>query len=99
MISKLSIILLGILLIIVVELSNKMWWYKMTSKYTLHECVKYKYSDIGEYIGEGYTNRAIRNDELVEILNSQDKKIEDLEAELEDYKTLLFRKTVKWRGY
>lgn len=69
----------------------------MISKYSVDECVKYKYSDIGEYIGEGYTNRAIRNDELVEILNSQDERIKELEAELEDYKTLLFRKTVKWR--
>ena len=71
----------------------------MTKKYKVHELAKYKYSDIGEYIGEGYSNKAIRNDELVEILNSQDKRIKELEAELEDYKTLLFRKTVKWRGY
>lgn len=70
---------------------------KMTSKYIVHELAKYKYSDIGEYIGEGYSNKAIRNDELVEILNSQDRRIEELEAELEDYKTLLFRKTVKYR--
>ena len=69
----------------------------MTSKYRLHDLVQYQYSDISEYIGEGYTNRALRNDELVKILNSQDKRIKDLEAELEDYKTLLFRKTVKWR--
>ena len=71
----------------------------MTSKYMVSSLVKYKYSDIGEYIGEGYTNKPLRNDELVEILNSQDKRIKELEAELEDYKTLLFRKTVKWRGY
>ena len=71
----------------------------MTSKYMVSSLVKYKYSDIGEYIGEGYTNKPLRNDELVEILNSQDKRIKDLEAELEDYKTLQFRKTIKWRGY
>lgn len=71
----------------------------MTNKYSVHECVQYRYSDIGEYIGEGYTNRPLRNDELVEILNSQDQRIEELEAELEDCKTLHFRKTVKWRGY
>lgn len=69
----------------------------MTNKYRVHELAKYKYSDIGEYIGEGYSNKAIRNDELVEILNSQEKRINELEAELEDYKTLLFRKTIKWR--
>lgn len=56
----------------------------MIEKYKVHECVKYKYSDIGKYIGEGYTNKALRNDELVKILNSQDKKINDLEAELEN---------------
>ena len=71
----------------------------MTSKYIVHELAKYKYSDISKYVGEEYTNEPIRNDELVEILNSQDKRINELEAELEDYKTLLFRKTVKWRGY
>ena len=69
----------------------------MTNKYKLHELAKYKYSDISKYVGEEYTNEPLRNDELVEILNSQDKRIKDLEAELEDYKTLLFRKTVKWR--
>ena len=56
----------------------------MIEKYSVHECVKYKYSDIGEYIGEGYSNKAIRNDELVEILNSQDKRIKELEDELEN---------------
>ena len=71
----------------------------MISKYMVSSLVKYKYSDIGEYIGEGYTNKPLRNDELVEILNSQDKRIKELETELEDYKTLQFRKTIKWRGY
>lgn len=71
----------------------------MTSKYKINPDLQYKYSDIGEYIGEGYTNKPLRNDELVEILNSQDKRIKELEAELEDCKTLHFRKTIKWRGY
>ena len=71
----------------------------MTSKYKVKSLVKYEYSDIGEYIGEGYTDRPLRNDELVKILNTQDKRIKELEAKLEDYKTLHFRKTVKWRGY
>ena len=68
----------------------------MTSKYRVHPDLQYQYSDIGEYVGEGYTDKPLRNDELVKILNSQDKRIKDLEAELEDYKTLLFRKTVKY---
>ena len=69
----------------------------MIEKFRVNPDLQYKYSDIGEYIGEGYTNKPLRNDELVEILNSQDKRIKELEAELEDYKTLLFRKTVKYR--
>lgn len=71
----------------------------MTNKYRVHELAKYKYSDISKYVGEEYTNEPLRNDELVEILNSQDQKIKELDAELEDYKTLQFRKTIKWRGY
>ena len=69
----------------------------MTSKYRVHPDLQYQYSDIGEYVGEGYTDKPLRNDELVKILNSQDKRIKDLEAELENYKTLLFRKTVHYR--
>ena len=71
----------------------------MTRKYRVHPDLQYQYSDIGEYIGEGYTDRPLRNDELVEILNSQDKRIKELEVELENYKTLHFRKTINWRGY
>lgn len=56
----------------------------MIEKYRVHQWVQYHYSDIGEYIGEGYTDRPLRNDELVEILNSQDKRIKELEAELND---------------
>ena len=69
----------------------------MTSKYRVHPDLQYQYSDIGEYVGEGYTDKPLRNDELVKILNSQDKRIKDLEVELENYKTLLFRKTVHYR--
>ena len=71
----------------------------MRSKYNVKSLVKYEYSDIGEYIGECYTDKPLRNDELIEILNSQDQRIKELEAQLEDYKTLQFRKTVKWRSY
>lgn len=53
------------------------------TKYRVHELAKYKYSDISKYVGEEYTNEPLRNDELVDLLNSQDKKIKKLEAELE----------------
>ena len=71
----------------------------MIEKFRVHPDLQYKYSDIGKYVGEDYSNEPLRNDEVVDLLNSQDKKIKDLEAELEDCKTLHFRKTIKWRGY
>ena len=58
----------------------------MKSKYRVHELAKYKYSDISKYVGEEYTNEPLRNDELVKILNTQNKRIKELEAEIEDYK-------------
>ena len=45
----------------------------MIEKYRLHNLVKYQYSDIGEYVGEGYTDRPLRNDEIVKILNEQEQ--------------------------
>lgn len=56
----------------------------MTNKYKVHELAKYKYSDINKYVGEEYTNEPLRNDELVKILNKQDERIKELEAELEN---------------
>lgn len=55
----------------------------MTRKYRVNPDLQYQYSDIGEFIGKGYTNRPLRNDELVKILNKQDKRIKELETELE----------------
>lgn len=51
----------------------------MTERYRVNDWVKYQYSEIGEYIGEGYTDKPLRNDELVKILNLQDKQIKELE--------------------
>ena len=56
----------------------------MTSKYRVHPDLQYQYSNIGEYIGEGYTDKPLRNDELVKILNTQNKRIKELETELEN---------------
>lgn len=58
----------------------------MIEKYRVHHWVKYQYSEIGEYIDENHTDRPIRNDELVEILNSQDKRIKKLEKILGEVK-------------
>lgn len=42
----------------------------MTEKrFRVHELVKYDYSDIGEYIDENHTDRPLRNDIVVELLN------------------------------
>ena len=55
-------------------------------KYRVPELVKFRYSDIGEYIDENHTDRPLRNDILVDLLNEQDKRIKELEDELEVYK-------------
>lgn len=54
----------------------------MKTKYRVHPWIQYHYSDIREYIGEGYTDRPLRNDEVVKILNKQEERIKELEAEL-----------------
>lgn len=42
----------------------------MTEKrYRVHDFVKFNYSEIGEYIDENHTDRPLRNDEVVELLN------------------------------
>ena len=41
----------------------------MTEKYRVHEIVRLNYSDIGEYIDERHTDKPLRNDEVVELLN------------------------------
>lgn len=51
----------------------------MTEKYRVHELARLNYSDIGEYIDEGHTDRPLRNDILVELLNNQDDKIMELQ--------------------
>ena len=41
----------------------------MTEKYRVHDLAKFHYSEIGEYIDENHTDRPLRNDILVELLN------------------------------
>lgn len=50
----------------------------MTEKrFRVHELVKYDYSEISEYVGEGYTDKPLRNDEIVALLNEfEDLKIQ-----------------------
>lgn len=52
----------------------------MTEKrFRVHELVKYNYSDIGEYIDENHTDRPLRNDILVELLNELHEENQELQ--------------------
>ena len=51
----------------------------MNKKYRVHEIARLNYSDIGEYIDEDHTDRPLRNDILVNLLNNQDDKIRELQ--------------------
>ena len=51
---------------------------RMIEKYRVHEIARFNYSDIGEYIDENHTDRPLRNDILVELLNN----LNDENAEL-----------------
>ena len=46
----------------------------MTSKYRVHHWAEYDYSEIKEYVDEWHTDKPLRNDEVVDLLNSQDKR-------------------------
>ena len=50
----------------------------MSEKYRVSELVKFRYSDIGEYIDENHTDRPLRNDILVDLLNKQEEQIKEL---------------------
>ena len=52
----------------------------MTAKrFRVNELVKYNYSDIGEYIDENHTDKPLRNDEVVELLNELHEENERLQ--------------------
>ena len=52
---------------------------KMSKKYRVHELARLNYSDIGEYIDEDHTDRPLRNDILVNLLNNKDDQIRELQ--------------------
>ena len=52
----------------------------MTDKYRVHEIVRFDYSEIGEYIDENHTDRPLRNDEIVGLLNQLSEENEQLKA-------------------
>lgn len=59
---------------------------KYGDKYRVHNWVKFNYSQIGEYIDENHTDKPMRNDELVDLLNKQHNQIKELEKENEKLK-------------
>ena len=59
---------------------------KYGDKYRVHNWVKFDYSQIGEYIDENHTDKPMRNDELVDLLNKQHNQIKELEKENEKLK-------------
>ena len=50
----------------------------MTEKYRIFSEFKYDYTLIGEYIDEKHTDKPLRYDEVVNLLNKQDKEIQEL---------------------
>lgn len=55
-------------------------------RFSVNDLVKYNYSEIGEYIDENHTDRPLRNDELVKLLNELHEENEELKQELQQYK-------------
>lgn len=53
----------------------------MTEKYRVHDLAKFHYSEIGEYIDENHTDRPLRNDMLVDLLNQLNDENEQLKQE------------------
>ena len=54
----------------------------MIKKYRVHDLVKFNYSEIGEYIDENHTDRPLRNDILVDLLNQLNDENEQLKSEI-----------------
>lgn len=60
-------------------------------KYRIHDWVKFQYSEIGEYIDENHTDRPLRNDEIVDLLNEQHEEKEYLKTRFHEERELAMR--------
>lgn len=58
-------------------------------KYRVHKEVKFNYSEIGQYIDENHTDKPLRNDEIVDLLNEQEEEIKDLKCRLNSIYAIL----------
>ena len=60
-------------------------------KYRTHELCQFDYSEIWEKsFDENYTDKPLRNDEIVKLLNEKDKEIKELISELMRYEPVIF---------
>lgn len=48
------------------------------NKFRVNDLVKFNYSEIGEYVDENHTDRPLRNDEVVDLLNGYLNEIQRL---------------------
>lgn len=65
---------------------------KYGDKYRVHNLVKFDYSQIDEYIDEYHTDRPLRNDEVVDLLNNYyllEKDVNSLMQLLENQSTII----------
>lgn len=51
-------------------------------RYRVHNWVKFNYSEIGEYIDENHTDKPLRNDEIVDLLNHLSDENEKLNEQI-----------------
>lgn len=58
-------------------------------KYRVNKEVKFDYSEIGQYIDENHTDKPLRNDEIVNLLNEQEEEIKDLKCRLNSIYAIL----------
>lgn len=58
-------------------------------RFRVNDLVKYDYSQIGEYIDENHTDRPLRNDEIVALLNEQQATINEQNEAIEYLKTVI----------
>ena len=71
---------------------------KYGDKYRVHNLVKFDYSERGEYVDENHTDKPLRNDEIVDLLNSQDARICALNKSLSESLPLwVFEKVINRR--
>lgn len=67
-------------------------------RFRVNDLVKYDYSQIGEYIDENHTDRPLRNDEIVALLNEQQYLLKN-QNELLDEICTIFKKYGIDTGY